>query len=105
MTPTQRSIAYLKGNGFALVQKVEHFNVFAHVRQDLWGCDILAVSIAPPMVMLVQTTSGSNGAERVKKLQQMDSTDLLKAAGIGVQVHAWRKLKSSKKWEPLITNL
>lgn len=105
MSPTQRSIAYLKAQGFALVQKVEHFNTFAHVRQDLWGCDIMAISIAPPMIMLVQTTSGSNGADHVKKLRDKDSTDLLKAAGIGLQVHAWRKLKKTRKWEPLITNL
>ena len=105
MTPCQRSIAYLKGQGFALVTKVEHWNSFAHIRQDLFGGDILAVSLAPPMTLLVQVTSGAHSADHVEKLRAMPSTDLLKAAGWQLQVHAWRKLKKSKKWEPLITNL
>lgn len=105
MTPVQRSIAYLKAQGFALVQKVEHWNSFAHIRQDLWGGDILAISITPPITVLVQVTGGDGNAEHIRKLQAMPSTDLLKAAGWNLQVHAWRKLKKSRKWEPLITNL
>ena len=105
MSPIQRSIAYLKANGFALVQKVEHFNVFAHVRQDLWGGDIIAISLAPPMTLLVQVTSGAHHADHLEKLRSLESTDLLKAAGWSLQVHAWRKLKKTGKWSPLITNL
>ena len=105
MSPVQRSIAYLKAQGFALVTKVEHWNSFAHIRQDLWGGDILAISLTPPMTMLVQVTDGIGNAEHIRKLRALESTDLLKAAGWHLQVHAWRKLKTTKKWEPLITNL
>jgi hypothetical protein len=105
MTPSQRSIAWLKANGFDLVQKVEHWQAHAKIHQDLWGGDILAISISPPMTVLVQVTSGAHGAERVKKLQTLESTQILKLAGWDVCVHAWRKLKKTKKWEPLITNL
>ena len=105
MSPCQRSIAYLKAQGFALVQKVEHWNGFAHIRQDLWGGDILAVCLAPPMTVLVQVTDAVGNAEHVRKLRAKDSTDLLKAAGWTLQVHAWRKLKKSRKWEPLITQI
>jgi hypothetical protein len=105
MTPVQRSIAYLKAQGFALVQKVEHWNSFAHVRQDLWGGDIIAINLTPPMTLLVQVTDGNGNAEHIRKLQAMSSTDLLKSAGWSLQIHAWRKLKKSRKWEPLITNL
>ena len=105
MTPVQRSISWLKNNGYELVQKVEHWQAFAHVHQDLWGGDILAISIAPPITLLVQVTSGSHSADRVKKLRLMPSTDLLKAAGWKISVHGWRKLKRSKKWEPIIIDL
>lgn len=105
MSPCQRSIAYLKAQGFALVTKVEHFNHFAHVRQDLFGGDILAISLAPPITMLVQVTTATNNADHVKKFRAKESTDLLKAAGWTLVVHSWRKLKTSKKWEPIITML
>lgn len=105
MTPSQRSIAWLKANGYELVQKVEKWNSFAHLHQDLWGGDILAISVNPPTTMLVQVTSGSNSSARVEKLRALESTKTLKLAGWLIQVHAWRKLKKSRKWEPLITNL
>lgn len=105
MTPVQRSIAWLKSNGYELVQKVEKWNHFAHVRQDLWGGDILAIRRSPPTTMLVQVTDGDGNAEHIRKLEAMPSTGLLKSAGWSLQVHAWRKLKKSRKWEPIVTNL
>lgn len=105
MTPVQRSIALLKSEGYELVQKVERWNHFAHVRQDLWGGDILAIGVNPPRTLLVQVTNGDGNAEHVRKLSALESTKTLKLAGWVIEVHAWRKLKKSRKWEPLITNL
>ena len=105
MTPVQRSIAWLKANGYDLVQKVERWNSFAHVRQDLWGGDILAVSVMPPVTLLVQVTDGAGNAEHIRNLRALDSTQTLKLAGWKIVVHAWRKLKKSRRWEPLITEI
>ena len=105
MTPVQRSIAWLKSNGYELVQKVEKWNHFAHCRQDLWGGDLLAISVNPPMTVLIQVTDGDGNAEHVRNLQALESTQTLKLAGWKIFVHAWRKLKKSRRWEPLITEI
>jgi hypothetical protein len=88
MSPTQRT---LRLQGYPLVGVVERFNPHAMVRQDLFGIlDVLAVGAD---IVGVQTTSGSNAASRVKKLQQSEALPLLKAAGVRVVVYGWRKLK------------
>jgi hypothetical protein len=89
MSPTQRTLAHLREAGY-LAEVVERWNPHARVRQDLFGClDILAIG---PDIVGVQTTSGSNTASRVKKLEQSEVLPVLKAAGIRVVVHGWRKL-------------
>jgi hypothetical protein len=91
MSPTQRTLAYLREAGYPLVQVVERWNPHARIRQDLFGVlDVLAVGTD---IVGVQATSGSNTAARVRKLQASASLPVLKAAGVRVLVHGWRKLK------------
>jgi hypothetical protein len=89
MSPTQRTLAHLREAGY-LAEVVERWNPHARVRHDLFGClDILAIG---PDIVGVQATSGSNTASRVKKLEQSSALPVLKAAGVRVVVHGWRKL-------------
>jgi carbonic anhydrase len=67
---------------------VEHWNPFAHIRQDLFGFgDILAVKDGETLV--VQTTSAGNASARVKKILALPSYRIVKAAGWRVVVHGW----------------
>ena len=54
---------------------------FAHCRQDLWGGDILAVSVVPPVTLLVQVTDGDGNAEHIRTLRALDSTRTFQLAG------------------------
>ena len=68
MSPTQRTLEHLRAAGYPLVQVVERWNPRAKVRQDLFGIvDVLAVNEAG--IVAVQTTSASNVAARITKIQ------------------------------------
>jgi hypothetical protein len=90
VSPTARTLAELRKRGYPLVQVVERWNAFARVRQDLFGIvDVLAVSEGE--IVGVQATSGSNVAARVKKITDSKALPILRAAGIRVLVHGWRR--------------
>lgn len=90
MSPTARSLAYLRDQGYPLVQVVERWNPHARVRQDLFGLlDVLAVGAD---ILGVQATTGSNVSSRVMKLTASPALEVLRAAGIRVVVHGWRKI-------------
>lgn len=108
MTPTQRSMALLREQGY-LPDIVEHFNAYARRRIDLFGwADIVALHPSKTGVLAVQTTTGSNLAARVKKAAEMASFRLWIAAGNAVEFHGWRKVlragRGSKLrvWQPII---
>ena len=104
MTPTQRSIQYLKDNGM-IVAKVEKWNSFVKIRQDLWGFDLAAVG-NDGLLYFVQVTTGSHNAERTAKLKAMETTQRLsRNKNVKMFVHAWRRLKGEKKVTPIITEL
>lgn len=57
-SPTQRTLAYLRGAGYPLVQGVERWNPHARIRQDLFGIiDVVAVGSD---VVGVQATGAIN---------------------------------------------
>jgi hypothetical protein len=91
MTPTQRSLAHLRSLGFT-VAITEHWNQYAHIRQDLFGFgDLLAFRSGQPGSVLVQTTSGANhAARRTKILANPIALDWLKA-GNWILLQSWRK--------------
>ena len=88
MTPTQRSLAHLRAEGY-VATVVEYWHHFARQRRDLWGCfDILAVKEGETVA--VQTTS-TGVAARVKKITDSEYLPVLRKAGWTLLVHGWRK--------------
>ncbi|MFZ9649512.1 MAG: hypothetical protein ACO29C_05430, partial [Fluviibacter sp.] len=78
MTPTQRSLAYLRDEGY-LVAIVEHWNPFARIRQDLFGfIDLLA--IRRDETLAVQVTASGVSA-RVKKIEASPLLGRVREAG------------------------
>jgi hypothetical protein len=91
MSPTQRSLKYLRDLGYK-PWIVEHWNHFARIRQDLYGCiDILAIGNGETIA--VQTTSRSNVAARKKKIVENEYYPEMVRSGWKVQVHGWGKIK------------
>lgn len=89
MSPTQRTLAHLRGLGYRCAV-VEHWNSFTRRRHDLFGIiDVLALKGIETLA--VQTTSGSNVSARVKKFTETDATWDMRAAGWTLRVHGWRK--------------
>jgi hypothetical protein len=88
MTPTERSLKYLREKGY-LCAIVEKWNPHARIRQDLWGwCDILAIK--KDEVLAVQVTS-TGVAARIKKIQESETVGRVREANIRVEVHGHRK--------------
>ena len=90
-SPTQLSLAMLRDRGFT-VTVVEYWHAFAKIKVDLWGIgDILAIK--DDTTLLVQTTSGSNVAARITKINESKHRAALLRAGWLLHVHGWRKAK------------
>lgn len=95
-TPTSLTLRELRKT-WPLVEVVEHWDAFAHVRHDLFGfVDVLAVG--PNGVLAVQTTSAPNVSARVRKIADHPSLPHVRAAGWQIEVHGWRKNKTNR-WE------
>ena len=89
VSPTQRSLAALREQGWHC-EVVEKWNHHARIRQDLFGfADLLALRGAE--IMLVQVTSGSNVAARVRKITEHENLPRVREANMRVVVHGWRK--------------
>jgi hypothetical protein len=81
------------------------------IKKDLWGfIDILC--IGDQGIMGVQTTTGSNFANRVSKIKSHKNYDLVNNAKIIIMAHGWRKIKAKckngsnkEKWECRELNL
>lgn len=88
-SPTQLTLKLLRKLGYPLVEVTERWNQWARIRQDLFGIvDVLAVG---KDVLAVQTTSWDNVASRVAKIAESEATPHLRAAGVRIVVHGWRK--------------
>lgn len=95
-SPTQRSLKLLREQGYR-VAVVEHWNQFARIRQDLFGCiDLLA--LRDGVTLAVQTTTSEHYAERVAKVRAADAYPDMVAAGWQIVVHGWVK-RSTGRWE------
>jgi hypothetical protein len=93
MTPTQRSLKYLRDEGY-LVAIVEHWQPFARIRQDLFGfIDLLA--IRRDETLAVQVTA-SGVSSRVKKIEASPHLGRVREAGWKIFVHGWRKNAAGK---------
>jgi hypothetical protein len=102
MTPTQRTLAALRADGWH-VEVVEKWNPHTKTRKDLFGfADLLAIrpGSAP---LLVQATS-TGWANRIAKVRAEPLHALALASGFTIEVWGWRKLKTNKnRWTAKIT--
>jgi hypothetical protein len=95
-SPTVRSLKAMRDRGY-YAEVVERYNSFTKRRNDFCGfIDILCLGMNE--VIGVQTTSYSNLSARVKKINDHENLHLVRAAGIKIVVHGWRKNKSNR-WE------
>lgn len=95
MTPTQRTLAYLRKHGYTAAV-VEKWNPHAKIRNDLFGfIDVLA--LRGDETLAVQATSGSNTSARVKKIADAEHLSVVREAGWRIEVHGWRK-NASGRW-------
>ena len=101
MSPTQRSLKYLRDQGYT-VAIVEYWNHFTKRRHYLFQFAYL-LAIRENEVLLVQVTSGSNVSARVKKITDNEHLPAVRKSGMRVEVHGWRKLKAG--WEPKIVDM
>jgi hypothetical protein len=100
-SPTQRSLAYLKKQGY-LASVVERWNPYARVRVDLFGfIDIVAIDPHKGFIA-VQTTSTGNINARIKKILAIGEAYWWLKSGGRILVHGWsKKGKAGKRklWE------
>jgi hypothetical protein len=91
MSPTQRTLAKLRSDGYSLVEVTERWNTFTKTRRDLFNfIDVLAVK--GNEVLAVQTTSGTNVSARIAKIRGLQSSGLwLESPNRRIIVHGWRK--------------
>ena len=88
MTPTRRSLDYLRGQGCE-VFVVEHWNAFARIRQDLLGfADLLVLKPGEPP-LLVQVTTRDHQAHRAAKIVALPSARTWLECGGRIEVHGW----------------
>jgi hypothetical protein len=101
VSPTQRTLKFLRQRGAELVQVVEHWNPHARVRQDLFGIiDVIAIArygTDEATVIGIQTCRSADVADRVKKIADSDALPILQRAGVKVLVWGWRK-NSKGRW-------
>jgi len=95
MSPTQKSLAYLREQGMTC-EVVERWNAFARIRQDLFGI-IDIVALDEQQTLGVQTTSWTNVSARVKKIADSPHLPALLRAGWVLEVHGWKKGISTPK--------
>lgn len=90
MSPTQRSLAMLRKDGY-FVAVVEKWNPHVKIRQDLWGfIDLLAFK--GDTILAIQTTSGSNVAARLTKIRENPVAAAWLTVNRRIHVHGWRKV-------------
>lgn len=88
MSPTQRSLAKLRAEGYT-AEVVEQNIPHARTKRDLFGfIDIIAIRGAETLA--VQTTSVDHVSHRVVKIECSKHLDAVRAAGWRISVHGWR---------------
>lgn len=91
MTPTQLSLKKLKEEGYH-AKVVEHWNPFAHIRQDLFGAiDILSVKATEQGCLGIQATTTGNMNSRIAKATALPAIRAFVSAGNRFVVWGWAK--------------
>lgn len=108
MTPTQRTLAFLRTDLALQVGIVEKWNPHAKIRQDLYGfIDLVACSDRFGIIG-VQATSGDHVAHRLTKIREEPKAAVWLASGGRIWVIGWRKVGprgKRKVWEPRVVEV
>lgn len=90
-SPTQRSLKALREAGMT-VAVTEHWNPFAHIRQDLFQVfDLVALCPVTRRIYGVQVSTTGNIAKRRKKILESQEARLWSRCGGGILLHGWSK--------------
>ena len=111
-TPTQRSLEYLRKQGYivGIVEQTIHFpdkqrpGKMAMFKRDLFNIFDL-VAAGPGGIIGVQTTSRSNQQSRIQKILGSREADKWLAAGGHIHVHGWKLAGARgkrKTWEVMV---
>ena len=111
---TARTLTELRRHGF-VPHVVEKYNAHSRRFHDAFGCDVLAAwnedddhadpEYTGPRILLVQSTSASNLANRVTKVQENEKAHIFERAGrcpychfqlAHIEAWGWRKRARSK---------
>lgn len=91
-SPTQRSLKLMRERGYTCAI-VEHWNPFAHIRQDLYGViDILCIKEGETVA--VQACNYSDVSKRVQKIADSPNTAIIRSANWKILIHGWHKVKN-----------
>jgi hypothetical protein len=98
LSPTARTLALLRRQGFQLAAAVERWIPGANVRKDLFGvADVLAVHPRDRLFLLVQATSADHVAHRLRKVRARPDLALWLKAGGRFEVWGW--FKRAGRWK------
>lgn len=108
MTPTARTLAYLRNDLGMLAGIVEKWNSYAKIRQDLFGfADLLACS-PDRGIIAVQATSADNVSKRIDKIRAEPRADRWLESTGRIWVIGWSKRGARGKrklWTPRIVEI
>lgn len=97
MTPTARTLAYLRRGGFT-VDVVERWLPRVGRRKDFLGCiDILACRRGETGVLAIQATTLANVSARVAKSRGQGALSVWLSSGQRFEVWGWHK--SGDRWQ------
>jgi len=88
-SPTQRTLQRCRKLGMTATV-VEHWNSFARIRQDMFGC-IDIVALKEDAIVGIQATSTPNIRARIKKATQLPALRAWLKAGGRFEVWGWKK--------------
>lgn len=95
-SPTQRAREFCKSQGWTSAI-VEHWNMHAKIRQDLFGCFDMVVLDGQPGLLGVQVSSGAHHADRMAKLRAAEVMPAWLRAGCRAEVWTFTKHKARKQ--------
>lgn len=91
MSPTARSLRYLRQSGY-LADVVERWLPRVNRRRDLFGfADLVAVRRGEPGCLAVQVTSWGHVGDRLARCRRRGELAVWLACGNRFQVHGWGK--------------
>lgn len=106
MTPTARSLAYLRAKGYT-AGVVERWIAPARRRIDLGGFGDIVAWAPDGGILAIQATSddtGGNTGVRIRKILELPEAALWLASGGRIIVHGWARRGKRRFWTLTVEN-